>query len=183
MSRGSRSSHLAGRFFTSLRPRPVDDADRAWVRLLLTPSELAVWETLGRADQAESVAVARRAAQAFGADADPRWLAAALLHDAGKTEARLGTAGRAVATVVAGVASHGRARRWPNRIGRYIAHDDLGAARLTAAGARPEVAAWAAVHHRPERHAASRIPPEVCEVLAAADGEPSSVPGQERPRR
>ena len=171
MSRESRSSHLVGRFFTSLRPRPVDEADRVWVRLLLTPSELAVWEPLGRADQAESLAVARRVAHALGSDADPRWLAAALLHDAGKSDARLGTVGRAAATVVAGLASHGRARRWPNRIGRYVAHDDLGAARLTAAGARPEVAAWAAVHHRPDRRAASGIPPDVCAVLAAADGE------------
>ena len=167
----NRVAHLARRFVTSLRPRAVDAADRAWVRLILTPSEVAVWETLGRADRAESVAVARRAASALGPDADPRWLAAALLHDVGKRDARLGTVGRAFATLVAGVASHGRARRWPNRIGRYIAHDDLGAAVLAAADARPQVAAWAAAHHRPERRAASGIPPEICEVLAAADGE------------
>ncbi len=167
----SRASHLAGRFVTSLRPRAVDDADRVWVQLVLTPSELAVWETLGRADRAESVAVARRTAQALGPDADHRWLAAALLHDVGKTDAGLGTVARAGATIVAGIVSHGRARRWPNRFGRYIAHDDVGAARLSAAGARPEAVAWAGAHHRSEQWPRTGIPADICEILATADGD------------
>jgi hypothetical protein len=169
-----RIAHLAGRFVTSLRPRRIDAADRAWVQLVLTPGEYALWDTLDVADRAESVAVARRTAQALGPDTDTRWLAAALLHDIGKTESRLGTISRACATVAAGVASHGRARHWGNAWGRYIAHDDLGAALLEAAGAdiRPEVVAWARVHHRREQWAASGIPAEVTAVLAAADGEP-----------
>jgi hypothetical protein len=166
-----RGRHLSGRFFGSLRPRRVDRADRAWVALLLTPEELGVWESLGPADRSESVAVARRAARALGPDVEPVWLAAALLHDAGKTEAGLGTVGRAGATVVAAIVSHGRARRFPNRIGRYVAHDDLGAARLAAAGARPETVAWAGAHHRPERWPANGLPPGVCQALAEADGE------------
>ena len=167
----TRASHLAGRFFASLRPRAVHDADRAWVQLVLTPSELAVWETFARADRAESVEVARRAARALGPDVDPRWLAAALLHDVGKIDAGLGTVTRAGATVIAAVVSHGRARRWPNGIGRYIAHDDAGAVRLSAAGARPAVVAWARAHHRREQWPATGIPPEICEILATADGE------------
>src|SRR6266550_2704546 len=107
----NRVAHLTTRFVTSLRPRAVDGGDRVWVQLVLTPSELTVWETLGRADRAESVAVARRAAQLLGPGADPRWLAAALLHDAGKTRAGLGTAARVGATAVAAVVGHGRARR------------------------------------------------------------------------
>jgi hypothetical protein len=167
----NRAAHLTTRFVTSLRPRTVDGGDRAWVQLVLTPSEQTVWETLGRADRAESVAVARRAARALGPGADPRWLAAALLHDAGKTPAGLGTAARVGATVVAAAVGHGRARRWPNSIGCYIAHDDAGASMLAAAGARPEVAAWAGAHHRPERWAKTEIPAEICEILAVADGE------------
>jgi hypothetical protein len=169
----SRLAHLAGRFVTSLRPRRVDDADRVWVQLVLTPAEYDVWDTLGAADRAESVAVGRRAAQALGPDPDARWLAAALLHDVGKAETQLGTVNRALATMVAGVASHGRARHWGNAWGRYIAHDDLGAGRLAAAGpgVRPEAVTWARVHHRREQWTASGLPPDVCEVLAAADGE------------
>jgi hypothetical protein len=167
----NRAAHLTTRFLMSLRPRAADESDRAWVQRALTPQELTVWETLGRADRAESLAVARRAAQALGPDADPRWLAAALLHDAGKTRAGLGTAARVGATVVAAAAGHGRARRWPNRVGRYIAHDDAGAAMLAAAGARNGVAAWAGAHHRPERWPETGIPAEICEILAVADGE------------
>jgi putative nucleotidyltransferase with HDIG domain len=167
----TRLAHLAGRFLTSLRPRPVADADRLWVREMLTAQELAVWETLGPADCAESIAVARRVAGMLGPDTDSRWLAAALLHDVGKTATRLGTVGRACATVAAGVAGHRRARRWNNAVGRYIAHDDLGAARLGAAGARPQVTAWAAAHHRRERWATTGIPADVTAALAAADDE------------
>jgi hypothetical protein len=167
----SRAGHLTSRFFGSVRARRPDVADVAWVELNLTAEELDVWRTLGRADAAESVAVARRTARSLGPDADPRWIACALLHDVGKTDAELGTAGRVFATLVAGAVSHGRARRFTNRIGTYVAHDDRGQARLTAAGARPEAAAWAGAHHRRERWVGTGIPPEVCEVLAAADGE------------
>ena len=130
-----------------------------------------MWDTLGSADRAESVAVGRRAAHDLGPDAEQVWLAAALLHDVGKTECGLGTFGRVGATVVAAVVSYGRARHFPNRIGQYVSHDDLGAARLESAGARPETVAWAAAHHRPECYAATGLPPEVARILAAADGE------------
>jgi putative nucleotidyltransferase with HDIG domain len=164
------ATHLTRRFFGSLRPRPVDEADVTWVRTVLTPAELRVWETLGRADRAESVAVARRAARVLGPDADPAWLAAALLHDAGKTEADLGTFGRVGATVVGIVISKGRARHLSNRIGKYLAHDDIGAELLRAAGARPEVSAWAGAHHRPEQWPATGLPAWVATALAEADG-------------
>jgi hypothetical protein len=163
--------HLTERFFGSLRARQPDAADEAWVGLHLTPEELAVWKTLGRADAAESLAVARRTVAALGPDTDSTWIACALLHDVGKTDSHFGTFGRVFATVVAGAASHGRARHFNNRIGTYIAHDEIGEARLKAAGARPEAAAWAGAHHRPERWSSTGIPPEVCKVLAVADGE------------
>jgi putative nucleotidyltransferase with HDIG domain len=164
-------AHLAKRFFTSLRPRPVDDADLAFVKLTLTPTELAEWEQLSRADKAESLATARRAAHALGPDADDTWLAVALLHDVGKTDSHLGTFGRAGATMIAGVVSHGRARHYGGPIGRYVSHDDLGAARLRAAGARTEAVAWAEAHHRRELWDRIGIPLEICEILSAADGE------------
>ncbi len=163
--------HLARRFVASLRPRRLDDADLAWVRQLLTPQELAVWATLGRADRAESVATARELARLLGPETEDVWLAAALCHDVGKADAALGTFGRVGATVVAGAVSHGRARHMASRIGRYVNHDETGAAWLAQAGARAEVSAWAAAHHRREHWAATGIPIGICELLAAADGQ------------
>ena len=168
----TRVGHLAARFAGSLRARPIDDADIAFVRQYLRPEELACWECLGAADRAESVATARTALGALGPDADPLWVAAALLHDVGKVETGLGTIGRALATLAAGLAGHGRARAWPNPVGRYVNHDELGAQRLRRAGAREETVAWAAAHHRRPRWPATGIPPEICQILAAADGEP-----------
>jgi hypothetical protein len=171
MTRVDRVKHLSTRFFGSVRARELDDADVAWVGLVLTPGELGVWNTLGRADRAESVAVARAFTRDHGPGVEPEYVAAALLHDVGKTDAHLGAIGRAGATVIAGMVSHGRARGYPNRIGRYIAHDDLGAARLEAAGARSESVAWARVHHRPQRWSETGIPADICVALARADGE------------
>jgi putative nucleotidyltransferase with HDIG domain len=167
----TRMRHLAARFTGSLRARPLDAADDALIRRTLRPEELACWESLGRADRAESVATARETLAALGPDADPTWVAAALLHDVGKAQTGLGAVGRACATVAAGVAGHRRARAWRGAAGRYVNHDELGARRLREAGARPEAVAWADAHHRRERWPATGIPVAICEVLAAADGE------------
>ena len=169
----TRAGHLAARFAGSLRARPLDRADLEFVRQSLRPEELACWERLGRADRAESLATARAALEALVPDADPAWVAAALLHDVGKAETRLGSVGRAWATVTAGLVGHSRARAWPNAMGRYVNHDELGAERLRQAGARKETVAWAGAHHRRAQWPATGIPPEICEILAAADGEPS----------
>ena len=170
----NRISHLSARFFESLRPAEPDATDVDWVRSTLTEAEYPCWATMSRADRVEAIAVARRVEAALGAGCDERWLAAALLHDVGKLDAGFGPFRRAGATVIAAVAGHDRVRRWPNRIGRYIGHDDRGAARLRKAGARPEAVAWAAAHHRPRTWPASGLPLEVCVALAAADGERSS---------
>jgi len=177
----SRVQHLATRYFGSLRARSLDDATTAWVATTLEPGEQRVWDGMNRADRAEGVAVAR-AFDLTGAGAGPHaeeWRAAALLHDAGKQVSGCGTFGRVVATVVAFGAGPTRVRGWADRrggrrarIGRYAAHDDLGADLLRQAGARPVVVAWASAHHRPDRWAASGIPESVCRALADADGEP-----------
>lgn len=166
-----RAEHLVRRFLGSLAPRSLDAGDEGWVRFSLTDEELSVWRRLGRADRAESVAVSYAVVRELGTDADPRWVAAALLHDVGKAEAKLGPIRRAVATVTAALVSHGRARMWSNWVGRYVNHDELGADRLAAAGARPEAVAWARAHHRPDLWRRTGIPPEICALLARADGE------------
>jgi hypothetical protein len=169
-----RAAHLVSRFFGSLRPRALDAGTIAWVERTLEPRELHVWEGLGAADRAESVAVARRLDAA-----DPTWTAAALLHDAGKQASGYGPLGRVVVTVVAASVGGETVRGWATgtnrvraRMGLYAAHDVIGAELLAAAGARPAVIAWAGAHHRPDRWAGTGIPPEVCRALAAADGEP-----------
>ena len=47
-------------------------------------------------------------------------LAAALLHDVGKTSVGLRTPGRVVATITAAVVGHPRAAGWDSAIGRYL---------------------------------------------------------------
>ena len=185
-ARGRRPVHLVERFLGSLRTRPLDDETRAWVAAALEPAEQSVWETMARVDQAEGVAVAQRLDEALTATSeapDARWRAAALVHDAGKQLSGFGTVGRALVTLIAAALGDARLRRWARspaglraRMGRYVAHDDLGAELLARRGARPEVAAWAGAHHRPARWAATGIPPAVCRALAAADGEPEDEP-------
>lgn len=169
-----RAGHLARRFFGSLRPRPLDELDRVWVRSQLTAAEHGVFGLLGAADRAEALATARRLAAALrdtAHEGDTRWTAAALCHDVGKSVAALGPVGRALATAAGalpGVRPGGRA-------GAYLAHAEIGARLLADAGARPETVAWAAAHHDPARWPTGLVPREVCEALARADGESPPV--------
>jgi len=172
----TRAAHLVRRFVASLRPRPLDAPALAFVLNALRSEELGCWERLGPADRTESVATGRAlVAELDGAGeaTDSRWVAAALLHDVGKAETTLGVIGRSLATAAAAVAGPRRARAFPGAFGRYVNHDELGAQRLRAAGARPEAVSWAAAHHRPARWDATGIPRSICLLLAAADGEPS----------
>ena len=170
----SRIGHLAARFFGSLRVAEPSAADVAWVRSTLTAEEYACWATMDRADRVEAIGVGAPSRGCIGRGCEPRWLAAALLHDVGKVDAGLGPfrrVGRDHDCCARG--ARPRAALGGTAIGRYIAHDDRGAARLRAAGARPETAAWAAAHHRPDLWAGTGIPRSVCAALAVADGEPT----------
>jgi HD domain len=173
----SRAAHLTGRFFGSLLPFGPSAADLAWVETVLQPGELTLWRRMPRADRRETVGVARRTQAALGEDAKPDILAAALLHDVGKTEARLGVFGRTFATMAGAVAGHGMARAWQEkggvrrRYGLYLRHDAVGAGMLRMAGARRAAIEWADAHHRPERWTGLSFPYRVAVVLAEADGE------------
>jgi putative nucleotidyltransferase with HDIG domain len=175
-----RAAHLGGRFARSLRPGGPRAADVEWAQSFLSPAETTLWTRMPAADRRESVWVARRLQQELEgtADADDaRWVVAALLHDVGKSQARLGTIGRALATMAGGVAGHGVAAAWQarggiaRRFGLYLRHDEIGAGMLEMAGSRPEVVAWARVHHHPERWDTTSVPPDVAAALARADGE------------
>jgi hypothetical protein len=175
-----RGAHLVSRFCASLRPGGPPSGDVSWISTCLAPGELVLWQRMPGADRRESVRVARRVERALTATAhagDERWIVAAVLHDVGKTEARLGTVGRAVATMAGAVAGHDMARSWQARRGfarrfaLYLRHDEIGADMLRMAGARAETIAWAGAHHHPETWPDLAIPLDVARVLARADGE------------
>ena len=157
-------AHLARRFAGSLRPGGPSSDDVAWVGEQLLPGELALWSAMPGPDRRHSAGVARRVAAALGTRATRPVLAAALLHDVGKTTSGLRTPGRVVATVVG--AAVGRDRP-TGRIGRYLHHDEDGATLLAQAGSDPLTVAWTREHHLPE--SGWSVPVEVGRALRDAD--------------
>jgi hypothetical protein len=123
MNRLRHIGHLARRFVTSLSRREPTDADTAWADSHLLDGESRLWHRMTAADRRHSILVARRF------ESNGSWsreeMAGALLHDVGKLESGLGTAGRVVATVVGPRTA---------RFRRYHDHEQIGAAMLTAVG-------------------------------------------------
>jgi hypothetical protein len=174
----ARPLHLARRFVRALWPGAPRAEDVAWVAGILDADELELWRALPNHDQRYTIRVARTVdEQLTGTEfaGDERWLAAALLHDAGKLDAGLGVVGRSVATVMGAAAGSARVERWAHssglrrRMAWYLHHDDRGADLIRAVGGRDEAARWAWAHHHRERWRASGIPLPVAEVLEAAD--------------
>jgi hypothetical protein len=167
------TAHLVRRFFGSLRPGGPGAAAEAWVAERLLPGELDLWKQMSRPDRRHAHGVARRVERALGAEATHPVLAAALLHDVGKTDSRLRTYGRVVATLSAAVAGRDMARVWRNqtgfirRVGLYLLHPEIGAERLELAGSDPLTVAWAREHHLPEDEWS--IPRHLGDALKEAD--------------
>ena len=126
------------------------------MRERLLPGEHELWRRMSGPDRRHAIGVAERVERALGHEATRPVLAAALLHDVGKIESRLGTYGRVVATMSAKVAGVGMADTWRNqrgfarRVGLYLHHDQLGGDLLELAGSDPLTVAWTREHHRPE---------------------------------
>lgn len=167
------AGHLVKRFFGSLRPGGPRATDTAWVEAHLTESQFRLWQRMAHADQRHAVGVARRVEAALGDRATDPILAAALLHDVGKIEARLGTYGRVVATLSGKVAGHDMAVAWTEtqgftrRVGLYLEHPRLGADLLALAESDPLTVAWAREHHSPEDDWTVAV--EIGRVLRDAD--------------
>lgn len=119
--------HLVRRFVGSLSRREPVPSEVDWAASWLAPEELALWEAMPVADRRHSLVVARRFVAAEP-DAPRDIVAAALLHDVGKTGCGLGTWGRVAATVAG---PRGR------RFRRYHAHEAIGADMAAAAGSTP----------------------------------------------
>lgn len=168
-----RTGHLVRRFFGSLRPGGPPAPEVAWVRSVLTGGELERWSALSGPDRRHSAQVARRVERALGVEATAPVLAAALLHDVGKTAAGLRTPGRVVATLAAALAGREAAATWRHgrgvvrRVGLYLDHPRLGAEMLALVGSDPLTVAWTAEHHLPEDR--WTVPLEVGRVLRDAD--------------
>jgi hypothetical protein len=167
------AAHLTRRFVGSLRPGGPGAEAEAWVAGRLGPGELELWRRMSGPDRRHAHGVARRVVAALGDDATDPVVAAALLHDVGKTVAGLGTFGRVVATVSAGVAGREMAGPWSQtqgftrRVGLYLRHDELGADLLEVAGSDPLTVAWAREHHLPEERWS--VPPATGQALRDAD--------------
>ncbi len=113
-----RVGHLVRRWRSSLGRSPIDTADLEFVRSTLLPDEHVLWSTMELSDRRHSIQVARRFVE-FVPQAEPAEIAAALLHDIGKSVMPLSTSARVVATLLAPVV---RLRRWDE----YYRHEEIG---------------------------------------------------------
>ncbi len=173
-------THRVRRFFSSLSSAAPDPADAEWADAWLSEREQLAFARMAPVDRRHSIAVARAVVEHLDrvglteSDPDARWVvAAALLHDVGKSVAGLGTYGRSVATLSGWVGGHDMAASWADtrgftrRVGLYLQYPQLGADVLVMAGSDERVAAWAAQHHEPEERWS--IPVEVGRLLVLAD--------------
>ena len=120
-------AHLARRWATSLSPRPPSPADEAWAEGWLCGDEVELWRRMSNPDRRHAVVVAHRFVERRR-EARRAEVAGALLHDAGKIEAGLGTFGRVAATVVGPRTA---------RFRTYHDHEAIGARLAEAAGSDP----------------------------------------------
>jgi hypothetical protein len=137
------------------------------------PAELTLWRRMSGYDRRHAVGVARRTEQALGPRATRAVLAAALLHDVGKIDSRLGPVGRSAATVAGLAWGHATAAGWRSRggivgrAGRYLSHDGIGAEMLAAAGSDGLTVTWAREHHLPPDRWS--VPGDIGAALKLAD--------------
>jgi hypothetical protein len=168
-------SHLARRFFTSLRPGGPKKSEDEWARSQLLPAETALWVRMSNPDRRHAVVVARDVERALGHEATRPILAAALLHDVGKIDAGLRTYGRVVATLCGMIVGRDHAKDWTRsrgftrKVGLYLLHPDLGGDLLGMAGSDPLTETWTREHHRPPDQ--WTIDPVVAHVLKDCDGD------------
>ncbi|OWY62459.1 hypothetical protein B7486_58315 [cyanobacterium TDX16] len=168
-----RPVHRARRFFGSLWPGGPSSADAAWAEGQLLPGELSLWRRMKGPDRRHAVLVARRVERALGDEATRPVLAAALLHDVGKTVSGLGTYGRVVATLCGAVTSESTHHWWVDstgftrKVGLYLTYPPLGADLLALADSDPLTVAWAREHHEPPDR--WTVPQVLGEALAEAD--------------
>ena len=150
--------HLVRRFFQSILDRGPDSAEERWLLGVLSDTEAVLYAQMSAADRTHALRSARCPALV---DDDQR--VAAALHDVGKIQADLGTAGRVGATLAGALIPGQLKGRWAD----YRDHPRLGAEMLRDAGSSELAVVWAAEHHLSPRE--SSLSAEVTAALAAAD--------------
>ena len=124
-------------------------------------------------DRRHAVGVAHEVLRSLGHEATRPVLAAALLHDVGKTVSGYRTFGRVTATLAGMLAGRTRVAAWTEghgfrrRVGLYLEHPRLGGDLLAMAGADALTEAWAREHHLPRDQ--WTIDAHVADALKAAD--------------
>ncbi|WP_309571476.1 HDIG domain-containing metalloprotein [Deinococcus sp.] len=133
------------RLLRSVRPGSAHPDD-TWARTLLTDGEGRVYAAMDPRDREHACRVTRSLLSGYP-HAGPELVAAALLHDCGKSLRPY----RVVERVLVGLIPNRLARVLPpvGAIGIRAHHPELGARLLAHAGARPRVAQLVARHHHP----------------------------------
>jgi len=175
----SRGRDLVRRAWLALRRDADREADRAWARSVLRPSEYAIWIRQTAYDRRHALRVARRVEQRLAGTpyaGEARWVAAALMHDVGKAAAGLSPLSRAAAAFVNRIVDLETARRWarsrPGRLGRiglYLIHGEVGARLIRDSGGREEIAAWSEAHQAEGIERVPGFPPAVVAALSGSD--------------
>lgn len=119
-------AHLIARFREMGRPVTTIDVDADFASRILTNDEMRLWLEMDPRDRRHAVGVARRFVAALPVSKREE-VAAALLHDVGKSTVDLGRLGRSVATILPITAGMRRYRR----------HEQVGAEMLRGIGAHP----------------------------------------------
>lgn len=173
------STHLVRRFFWSLSGAEPDRAEEQWLVAKLSDREAHLYRMMSNQDRRHAIECGREAdrllaERSLAAANTEQAIVASALHDVGKTPARLGTVGRAFATVLKPAMRYDD--KWIatthifGRMRKYTEHAAIGADQLRGAGSTQLVVAWAAEHHLPVNE--WTIDRELGLVLAEADGEP-----------
>jgi len=131
MPTARRFVHLVRRWWGSLSSAPPTATDQRWAEERLTSGEIVLFATMSAPDRRHAITVARRFEMLLP-DASRDQLAAALLHDVGKTVSDLSTFERVVATLVGG-----RTRR----LRQYRDHEVFGLEMCREAGSSEQTLA------------------------------------------
>ncbi len=148
--------YRAGQFFRALTARPLTASEREEVAAVLTPAQQALFRRMRRPDQRHSLLVQRTVVEMGYSDRE--LLAAALLHDVGKSCFRLRLWEQPAVVLIRmwrpAVVQQwgaGEPRGWRRPFVVYEQHPEWGAEMATAAGCSA-LTVWLVRHHQTEPH-------------------------------